>query len=113
MATPTTEKLGNRSNPANSAFFPVLYADENKNPFVYLRVAASERIFVVVNSSGRACTAALGEVLEHPLFDPLFAHGTEPQLGDGTYLSASSHLNSDERPLFKNDEFAVRAKVRG
>jgi hypothetical protein len=51
----------------------------------------------------------LGEVLEHPLF----AQGTEPQVGDATYLSASSHLKSDERPLFEKDVFALRAKVRG
>jgi hypothetical protein len=29
---------------------------KNKYPFVYLRVAASDRIVVVVNPSGRACS---------------------------------------------------------
>jgi hypothetical protein len=77
-----------REHPAlpNSSDFLILYADKISIYWFTWRVAAAERIVVAVNPSGRACTAALGEVLEHALFHPLLAQGValpERQVGDG------------------------------
>ena len=45
---------------ANAADFQPLYAKENKYPFVYLRLAGTERIIVAINPAERPCSAALG-----------------------------------------------------
>jgi hypothetical protein len=52
-----------------------LYTETNKYPFVYLRVAGSERIIVAINPAERACTAALGEVIKSSWFRPLLVQG--------------------------------------
>jgi glycosidase len=45
---------------ANAADFQPLYAETNKYPFVYLRVAGTERIIVAINPAERSCTATVG-----------------------------------------------------
>jgi glycosidase len=60
---------------ANAADFQPLYAETNKYPFVYLRVAGTERIIVAVNPAERACTATLGEVIQSARFRPLLVQG--------------------------------------
>lgn len=55
---------------ANAADFQPLYAEKNKYPFVYLRLAGTERIIVAVNPAEQACTAPLENILLtslHPL----------------------------------------------
>jgi maltose alpha-D-glucosyltransferase/alpha-amylase len=56
---------------ANAADFQPLYAEKNKYPFVYLRVAGTERIIVAVNPAERACTATLGEMIKRTPLRPL------------------------------------------
>jgi maltose alpha-D-glucosyltransferase / alpha-amylase len=72
-----------REHPAlgNAADFQPLYAEKNKYPFVYLRVAGMERIIVAINPAERACTAALGEVIKPTLLRPLLVQGTAFQDG--------------------------------
>ena len=60
---------------ANAADFQPLYAETNKYPFVYLRVAGTERIIVAINPAERACTATLGEVIKSSRFRPLLVQG--------------------------------------
>jgi maltose alpha-D-glucosyltransferase/alpha-amylase len=60
---------------ANAADFQPLYAEKNKYPFVYLRVAGTERIIVAINPAERACTAALWEVIKPTPLRPLFVQG--------------------------------------
>jgi hypothetical protein len=52
-----------------------LYAEKNKYPFVYLRVAGTERIIVAINPAERACTAALGDVIKPTPIRPLLVQG--------------------------------------
>ena len=66
---------------ANDADFRPLYAEKNKYPFVYLRVAGTERIVVAINPAERACTAALGEVIKHTPLRPLLVQGAAFQNG--------------------------------
>ena len=47
---------------ANAADFEPLYAEKNGYPFVYLRIAGSERIVVSINPAERPSTVALKEV---------------------------------------------------
>jgi glycosidase len=60
---------------ANAADFQPLYAEKNKYPFVYLRVAGTESIIVAINPAGRACMAALGDVIKRTLLRPLLVQG--------------------------------------
>jgi len=60
---------------ANSADFQPLYAEKNKYPFVYLRIAGRERIIVAINPANRVCTVALGEVMKLSSLRPLLAQG--------------------------------------
>jgi maltose alpha-D-glucosyltransferase/alpha-amylase len=55
---------------ANTADFQPLYAETI--PFVYLRLADSERIIVSVNPAGRPCTVALKEMTK---VTPLLVQG--------------------------------------
>jgi hypothetical protein len=52
-----------------------LYAETNKYPFVYLRVAGTERIIVAINPAERACTATLGDVTKSFRCRPLLVQG--------------------------------------
>jgi maltose alpha-D-glucosyltransferase/alpha-amylase len=58
---------------ANAADFQPLYAKENKYPFVYLRLAGTERIIVAINPAERPCSAALG--VETSPLRPLLVQG--------------------------------------
>jgi hypothetical protein len=49
---------------ANAADFQPLYAEKNGYPFIYLRIAGSERIVVSVNPAGRFRMLALKEVIK-------------------------------------------------
>ena len=49
---------------ANAAEFQPLYAEKNGYPFVYLRIAGSERIVVSVNPAERPCVVVLKEVIK-------------------------------------------------
>jgi hypothetical protein len=60
---------------ANAADFQPLYAETNKYPFVYLRIAGTERIIVAINPAERACTAPLGEVIQSARIRPLLVQG--------------------------------------
>jgi maltose alpha-D-glucosyltransferase / alpha-amylase len=60
---------------ANAADFQPLYAEKNKYPFVYLRLAGTERIIVAVNPAAQACTAPLGNISLKSL-QPLLVQGT-------------------------------------
>ena len=60
---------------ANAADFQPLYAEKNKYPFVYLRIAGRERIIVAINPAERACTVALGEVVKLSSLRPLLVQG--------------------------------------
>jgi glycosidase len=60
---------------ANAADFQPLYAETNKYPFVYLRVAGTERIIVAINPAERACTVTLGGVIKSSRFRPLLVQG--------------------------------------
>ncbi len=60
---------------ANAADFQPLYAETNKYPFVYLRIAGTERIIVAINPAERACTATLGRVIQFARFRPLLVQG--------------------------------------
>jgi len=60
---------------ANAADFQPLYAEKNKYPFVYLRLAGTDRIIVAINPAERACTAALGEVIKLTALRPLLVQG--------------------------------------
>jgi maltose alpha-D-glucosyltransferase/alpha-amylase len=50
-----------REHPAlgNAADFQPIYAEKCKYPFIYLRVAGTERIIVAINPADRACTVLL------------------------------------------------------
>lgn len=61
---------------ANTADFQTLYAAENQYPFVYLRVAETERIIVAINPAARACAADLGERIELGSLRPLLTERT-------------------------------------
>jgi glycosidase len=60
---------------ANSADFQPLYAEKNKYPFVYLRLAGQERVMVAINPAKRACTVTLGEVMKASSLHPLLVQG--------------------------------------
>ncbi len=60
---------------ANSADFQPLYAEKNKYPFVYLRLAGAERILVAINPAAKACTAPLGEIIRFKSLRPLLVQG--------------------------------------
>jgi glycosidase len=60
---------------ANAADFQPLYAEKNKYPFIYLRVAGTDRIIVAINPAERACTAAFGEVIKPTPSRPLLVQG--------------------------------------
>jgi maltose alpha-D-glucosyltransferase / alpha-amylase len=60
---------------ANAADFQPFYAEKNKYPFVYLRVAGTERIIVAINPAERACTVALGEMIKHAPLHALLVQG--------------------------------------
>jgi glycosidase len=60
---------------ANAADFQPLYAEKNKYPFIYLRVAGAERIIVAINPAERACTATLREVNKLSSLRPLLVQG--------------------------------------
>jgi glycosidase len=60
---------------ANAADFQPLYAEENKYPFIYLRVAGTDCIIVAINPAERACTAAFGEVIKPTPLRPLLVQG--------------------------------------
>jgi maltose alpha-D-glucosyltransferase / alpha-amylase len=62
---------------ANSADFQPLYAEKNKYPFVYLRFAGPERIFVAINPAERACTTPLKEIIQLTSLHPLVVQGAE------------------------------------
>ena len=49
---------------ANAADFEPLYAEKNGYPFVYLRIAGSERIVISINPAERPCVVALKEVIK-------------------------------------------------
>jgi maltose alpha-D-glucosyltransferase/alpha-amylase len=66
---------------ANAADFQPLHAEKNQYPFVYLRLASTERIIVAINPAERACTAALGEVIKHTPLRPLLVQGAAFQNG--------------------------------
>jgi hypothetical protein len=66
---------------ANGADFQPLYAETNKYPLVYLRVAGTERIIVAINPAERACTASLGEVIKSSRFRPLLVQGAVSHAG--------------------------------
>ena len=70
-----------REHPAlgNAADFQPLYAQKNGYPFVYLRIAGSERIAVSVNPAARPCAVALPDVNKaKPLLvqDAVFREGS-------------------------------------
>ena len=52
-----------------------MYAKENKYPFVYLRLAGTERIIVAINPAERACTAGLVDVTKATPIRPLLVQG--------------------------------------
>jgi glycosidase len=56
---------------ANAADFQPLYAEKNKYPFVYLRVAGTQRIVVAINPDERACTITLGDMIKPAPLRPL------------------------------------------
>ena len=60
---------------ANAADFQPLYAEKNKYPFVYLRLAGTDRIIVAINPAESACTVALGEVIKLTPLRPLLVQG--------------------------------------
>ena len=60
---------------ANAADFQPVYAEKNKYPFVYLRVAGTERIIVAINPAEMACTAALEGVNKLTPIRPLLVQG--------------------------------------
>ncbi len=66
---------------ANAADFQPLYVENNKYPFVYLRLAGTERIIVAINPAERACTVALGKVIELTQLRPLLVQGAAFQDG--------------------------------
>jgi maltose alpha-D-glucosyltransferase/alpha-amylase len=49
---------------ANAADFEPLYAEKNGYPFVYLRIAGSERIVISINPAERPSVVALKEVIK-------------------------------------------------
>jgi len=72
-----------REHPAlgNAADFQPLYAEKNKYPFVYLRLAGTDRIIVAINPAERACTVALGKVIKLTPLRPLLVQGAAFQDG--------------------------------
>jgi glycosidase len=66
---------------ANAADFQPLYAEKNKYPFVYLRLAGTERIIVAINPAERACIVALGKVIQLTPLRPLLVQGAAFQDG--------------------------------
>lgn len=57
---------------ANAADFQPLYAEKNRYPFVYLRMADGERIVVAVNPAGKPCSAELPDASDAT---PVLAQG--------------------------------------
>jgi glycosidase len=55
----------------NAADFQPLYAEKNKYPFLYLRVAGTERIIVAINPDERACTVTLADMIKPAPLRPL------------------------------------------
>ena len=66
---------------ANAADFQPLYVENNKYPFVYLRLAGTDRIIVAINPAERACTVALGKVIKLTPLRPLLVQGAAFQDG--------------------------------
>jgi maltose alpha-D-glucosyltransferase/alpha-amylase len=66
-----------RENPAlaNTAGFQPLYAEKNQYPFVYMRVAATQRAVVSINPAAKPCTVNLGDSVEFSPLRPLLTQG--------------------------------------
>jgi len=60
---------------ANAADFQPLYAEKNRYPFVYLRLAMGERIIVAINPAAKPCTTELPDQAKHLSGRPLLAEG--------------------------------------
>jgi hypothetical protein len=63
---------------ANAADFRLVYAEQNKYPFVYLRTADSEQVMVSINPAAKSCLVTLNG-LENVA--PLLVQGAEVQNG--------------------------------
>jgi hypothetical protein len=59
----------------SAADFQPLHAETNKYPFVYLRAAVRSASVVAINPAERACTTALGEVIQSARFRPILVQG--------------------------------------